>query len=229
MKLKTNIKTPKAKYIIKKTEISLLNERIRSINNSIAMFRTIIDACKNQLENIIDDAIMGECLSYIERRREQRHQKIKERHLSKFYRLCQGQRTGHSNPQRGDHGIHTCINNADNTLTDTCITHYNNPMTTNQDSQNASNIKNNNIQGCWVRNFSKTPLTEAKKSLLSHGPNFVIVPRESPSCEYIAATEKACLQLAQGKVEELRGEVKSLLRKNHKVKPNISREEHQAL
>ena len=41
--------------------------------------------------------------------------------------------------------------------------------------------------------------------------------------------EKACLQLTQGKVEELRGEVKSLLRKNHKVKPNISREEHQAL
>ena len=43
------------------------------------------------------------------------------------------------------------------------------------------------------------------------------------------ATEKACLQLTQGKVEELRGEVKSLLRKNHNVKPNISREEHQVL
>ena len=77
--------------------------------------------------------------------------------------------------------------------------------------------------------FPRPPLPEAEKSLLSHGPNFVIVPRETPSCEYIAATEKACLQLAQGKAEELRGEVKSLLRKNHKVKPNISREEHQAL
>ena len=161
VKLKTNIKTPKAKYIIKKTEISLLNERIRSINNSIAMFRTIIDTCKNQLGNIIDEATMEECLSYIERRREQRHQKTKERHLSKFYRLCQGQRTGRSNPQHGDHGTHTCIINADNTLTDTCITHYNNLITTNQDSQNVSNINNNNIQGCWVRNFSKTPLTKA--------------------------------------------------------------------
>ena len=77
--------------------------------------------------------------------------------------------------------------------------------------------------------FSKTPLTEAKNSLLSHGPNFVILPREPPTCEYIVAMEKACLQLTQGKAEELRGEVKSLLRKNHKVKPNISREEHQAL
>ena len=92
------------------------------------------------------------------------------------------------------------------------------------------NVKDsNNIQACWVRNFSKTPLTEAERSLLNHGPNFVIVPRETPSCEYIAATEKACLQLTQGKAEELRGEVKSLLKKNHKVKPNISREEHQAL
>ena len=134
-----------------------------------------------------------------------------------------------SNPRHGNHGIHTCIN-ANNTSTDTCITH-DPTMSPNQESQIASNNNNNNIhsQGCWVRNFSKTPLTEAKQSLLSHGPNFVIVPREPPSCEYIVATEKACLQLAQGKAEELRGEVKSLLRKNHKVKPNISREEHQVL
>ena len=201
------IKTPKAKYIIKKTEIALLNERIRSINNSIAMFRTIIDTCKNQLENVLDETAMEECLSYIERRREQRHQKTKERHLSKFFTLCQSQRTGRSNLQHGNHGIRTCTNNADNTLTDTCITHYNNTITTNQDLQNDSNI--NNIQDCWVRNFSKTPLTEAERSLLNHGPNFVIVPRETPSCEYIAATEKACLQLTQGKAEELRGELKS--------------------
>ena len=94
-------------------------------------------------------------------------------------------------------------------------------------SQNTSN--NNNNQGCWVRNFSKTPLMDAQQSLLSHSQNFVIVPREPPTCESIAATEKACLQLAQGKAEELRGEVKALLRKDHKVRPNISREEHQAL
>ena len=102
-------------------------------------------------------------------------------------------------------------------------------MTPNQESQNASNSNINNNNNCWVRNFSKNPLTEAENSLLSHGPLFVIVPREPPTCEYIAAMEKACLQLTQGKAEELRGEVKSLLRKNHKVKPNISREEHQAL
>ena len=233
VKLKTNIKTPKAKCIIKKAEISLLNERIRLINNSIAMFEIIIDTCKNQLESLTDEATMEECHRYMERRREQRHQKTKERHLSKFSRLCQGQRDVCSNPRHGNHGIHTCIN-ANNISTDTCTIHHNDPtMTPNQESQDASNsnINNNNIhiQGCWVRNFSKTPLTEAENSLLNHGPNFVIVPREPPTCEYIAAMEKACLQFTQGKAEELRGEVKSLLRKNHKVKQNISREEHQAL
>ena len=43
------------------------------------------------------------------------------------------------------------------------------------------------------------------------------------------ATEKVCIQLTQGKVEELRGEVKSLLRKEHKAKPNTPKDEHQVL
>ena len=75
-----------------------------------------------------------------------------------------------------------------------------------------------------VRNISKTPLTEAQECLLAHGPNFVIVPKEPPICEYISATEKAFQQLMQGKAEELRGEIKSILKK----KPNISKEEYQA-
>ena len=41
VRLKTNIKTPKGKYIIKKAELALLNERMRSINNSITMFKTM--------------------------------------------------------------------------------------------------------------------------------------------------------------------------------------------
>ena len=72
-------------------------------------------------------------------------------------------------------------------------------------------------------------MTDAQPSLLAHGPNFVLVAREPPTCEYIVATEKVCQQLTQGKVEELRGEIKSLLKKNHKIKPNIPRDEHQML
>ena len=91
-----------------------------------------------------------------------------------------------------------------------------------------NNNNNNNNNGNWVRYFSKTPLTDAQQCLLSHGPNFVIVPKEPPNCEYIAAMEKVCQQLTQGKAEDLRGEIKSLLKKDHKIKPNIPRDEHQA-
>ena len=59
--------------------------------------------------------------------------------------------------------------------------------------------------------------------------NFVIEPRHPPILEYIVATEKLCNQLTQGKAEELRGEVKSLLRKDHKAKPNIPKDENQVL
>ena len=81
----------------------------------------------------------------------------------------------------------------------------------------------------WVRNISKTPLTQAQEKLLSHGPNFVIVPKEPPTSEYIVATEKACLKLPTGKVEELRGEIKAILKKKTNTKPNITKEEHQAI
>ena len=37
IRLKSNIKTPKGRSIIKRVERSLLNERIRSINNTITM------------------------------------------------------------------------------------------------------------------------------------------------------------------------------------------------
>ena len=43
------------------------------------------------------------------------------------------------------------------------------------------------------------------------------------------ATEISCQHLMQGKAEELRGEIKSLLKKNHKIKPNIPKDEYQVL
>ena len=46
--------------------------------------------------------------------------------------------------------------------------------------------------------------------------------------EYRVATEKACQQLKQGEAEELRGEIKSIIR-IPPSKPNISKEEHQAI
>ena len=47
------------------------------------------------------------------------------------------------------------------------------------------------IKQLLMKNMSKTPLTKAEKSLLGHGPNFVMIPKDPPMCDYIAATEKA--------------------------------------
>ena len=52
VRLKSTIRTPKAKYIIKRAKRALLNERIRSINNMITMFKNLRDTYINQLEVI---------------------------------------------------------------------------------------------------------------------------------------------------------------------------------
>ena len=65
--------------------------------------------------------------------------------------------------------------------------------------------------------------------MLAHGPNFVVVPKEPPTCKYIATIEKACLKLIPGKAEELRGEIKVILKKKTSNKPNISKEEYWAI
>ena len=56
-----------------------------------------------------------------------------------------------------------------------------------------------------------------------------LLPRELPVIEYITVLERTCPQLQQGKAEELRGEIKAILKKAPPSKPNITKDEHQAL
>ena len=80
-----------------------------------------------------------------------------------------------------------------------------------------------------MRNLSKTPLTKAQEQVLAHGPNFSVVAKEPPIGEYVAQVEKVCQQLKQGEAEELRGEIKSMLKKIHPPKSNITKEETNAI
>ena len=54
-RLKSTFKTPKSKEIIRKAERALLNERVRLINNSLAMFQELRDTCINNLSTILED------------------------------------------------------------------------------------------------------------------------------------------------------------------------------
>ena len=65
--------------------------------------------------------------------------------------------------------------------------------------------------------------------VLSHGPHFAVVPRCLSVGEFIASIEQVCTQLKQGEAEELRGEVKAILKKIQPPRYIITREEHKAL
>ena len=78
-------------------------------------------------------------------------------------------------------------------------------------------------------NLSKIPLMEAQENLLAHGPNFAITPRSPPIGEYIAVVEQTCQNLTQGEAEELRAEVKAVLKKFQPPRNNITKEEQKAL
>ena len=75
----------------------------------------------------------------------------------------------------------------------------------------------------------KYPLTETQEKILSQGPNFAIVPKSPPVGKYIASIEHTCSQLKQGEAEELRGEIKTILKKIQPSKSNITIEERKAL
>ena len=79
IKLRSNIKTPRAKIIIKKTERALLNERIRNINNTITMATHKRDTCINTLSEVFPKEIMEECNRLIFLRREAYYIKVKKK------------------------------------------------------------------------------------------------------------------------------------------------------
>ena len=81
----------------------------------------------------------------------------------------------------------------------------------------------------WVKNLSDTPLTEAQTRLLAHGPNFAITPRNPPKEEYVASIEYACQKLKEGEAEELRVEIKNILKKTQPTRSNITKDEFQAI
>ena len=110
LKLKSNIKTSRGKSILERAERQLMNERVRSINNSIATWTCLRDTCMKTLQDQISGFQFQECSNFIERVKESRHQVVLKRQLSKFDRLWQRYRGvrpqehaegGHSNARFG--------------------------------------------------------------------------------------------------------------------------------
>ena len=198
IRLKTNIKTIRGLEIIRKTERKLLNECIRSINNSLELYMYERGSIIQQLEERLGQSnLLEECQDFINRVIECRHQRVMTRQKRKFELLCQCKTGGCSNKEDHVDGAQT---------SDT-----------------------NSPYSKWVINLSDTPLTEAQTRLLSHGPKFAIIPRHPPKEEYLASIEYACQKLNEGKAEELRVEIKNILKKTQPNKSNITKDNFRAI
>ena len=121
IKLKTKVHTPKGNEILRKAERMLMNERVRSINNTINMLNHQADTCIDLLESTLSQDVMEKCLEFINRTRERRHQKTMMRQIKKFEKLVT-KTGGRSNNQSGNDGRNNALNGTSNTTDETSQT-----------------------------------------------------------------------------------------------------------
>ena len=209
-KLKNPLKTKKSYNIIHKAEKQLLYERVRNINNILeslnkqreTWYRKFKDMLFNSNQHVQDpDLDLERSRLFINRIKDHRHSKIKEKHIDKFKRLyfkCHGYLL---NLNR--HAVNLSNINHHNTLS----RHWNVPSSFSSTSTTASNpttvlttpststsdynpapglppsSHSHTCTDCtnkWVIKLSKTPLTKEQLSLLQKGPNFAITPKYPP-------------------------------------------------
>ena len=100
IRLKTNIRTVRDLEIIRKTERKLLNECVRSINNSLELYTYERDSIVQQLEEKLEQDqinLLEECQDFIKRVIECRHHRVMVQQKRKFELLCQRKTGGRSN------------------------------------------------------------------------------------------------------------------------------------
>ena len=196
-----------ARNIIRRAEKQLLQDRVKCINGILQDNGGSITASKSRSFSIVTyTTIQQKCREFIDKVREVRFIKVRERQVSKFNRIL------HKNNLNGNlEGREQSPQLANNNQTSnkqmqghTCIH--------NNQSQGSSN-SNVNQGNKWVVNLSKWSLTPAQESLLSKGPNFVPAPTNPPNVEFISAIELACQRLLEQDAQELRTETIYLLRR----------------
>ena len=135
------------------------------------MFKEQRDTCMNNLNTVLDYERMRECESFIKTRREARHQETLKRQMSKFERLCHRNTGACSNDQDGT--LHVGANMANGRNKELRNIDHGLNITSSQGPNNtpAQGLDiDRNKANTWVRNLSKTPLTNAQKKVLAHRP-----------------------------------------------------------
>ena len=84
IKLKSTLKTEKAKNIIRKAEKDLLQARIKAINSILDNVTKQTEECRSQLASIISAQRLRECQGFVDKVGEIRFTKVKPRQLNKY-------------------------------------------------------------------------------------------------------------------------------------------------
>ena len=190
--------TKKAREIIYKVEKQLLQERVRYINVILDNNGKNLEISRSRLVSLVTTtATQGKWEDFINKVREDRFNKIKQRQVSKFNRLINK----------------TSIKDRE---TGASSSNYIYQSQTSRGQSNQARISNNNNK--WVVNLSKISLTPAQLSLLGKGSNFVVTHKAHPNVDYISATN-----ITEQDVQELKSDVNSLLQRVPAPKTNLTR------
>ena len=147
------------------------------------------------------------CSRFIDKGREDRYGKVKDRQVRKFQNLF--------NKSKNNNNRFGQVSSGSN------LERPNNNSSNN--NNNTSQLHDNNNK--WVINLFKTRLTEGQVSVLAKGPNFAITPKYIPNVDYITAVESMCSKLKEEDAMALRSDINALLRKSKVPKPNLTRQE----
>ena len=187
-----------------------MQDRVRSINNTIQASKDKGNQNKTKLVSIVTQVDLDRCANFIEKVRIERFNKVKARQVRKFDILS------NKNSQK------QVSNHSDN-----------NNSSTQRVNAERLDINNQAVRerdiSKWVINLSKTGLNQAQKSVLGKGPNFAISPNNIPNLKYITAIESMCSKLKEEDAAELIGDINALLGKGKAPKPNLNKQERIAL
>ena len=203
----------KNRKIIEKAQRQLLQDRVRCINRTIEINTNTINESRSSLQSLItSQADKDKCRGLIDKVKQDRYSKIKDRQVRKFQILSE--KTRKANTRLNNQIIRKVQGRANTSNVDRDREEA-------QTDNNQNRVQNNK----WVINLSKTELTLVQRSMLAKGPNFSISPNNIPNMELITAIQTMCPKLKEDEATELRADINSLLRQATIPKSNLTKGE----
>ena len=166
---------------------------------------------ENELIGTVSNEMYKECEDYIEYAKETRHNKVLQRQVSKFERLIQKNSVKKSGCSKQCHSrMYMYSSNSSRYM------YQQQDTDTDQDTNQVPDPDQDpDLKKKSGINLSDVPLTPTQETVLAHGPNFAVTPKNLPIVEYITSLEVACQKLNTNTAEKLRSEVYRALRHSH--------------